>query len=227
MTQTQKEFRQDMMDRLAKCFGAEKGEKVGVACRGKWAGTTDYSVKFNNGERFYISNGMKNFDKVLADYVAIYENFSQNKDVLLASLQEMEASDNSKAADMGMKPYHIKDIKCTQSGQYLGWFYGVLEIDGKETTISESGFNHSLTESLSADSIDPLLEYIRKGQEKDYYVAGGLDKADFVFHGVGFDSQSPMYKGHEGERELVLYKEATLYIQDTKQKPKKEQERDI
>lgn len=225
MAQSQKEYRQEMMDRLAKCFGAETGEKVGVACRGKWAGTTDYSVKFNNGERFYISNGMKGFDKVLADYVTIYENFSMNKDVLMNSLRDMEASDNEKAAKMGLKQYHIKDIKCTQSGQYLGWFYGVLEIDGKETTISETGFNHSLTECLSADSNAPLLEYISKGQEKDYYVAGGLDSADFVFHGVGFDTQSPMYKGHEGEKELVLYKEATLYRQEKGQTSKAEQER--
>ncbi len=206
MPQTQKEERQEMMNRLAKCFGAESGEKVGSSCSGKWAGTTDYSVKFNNGVKMFISNGMKHFDNILAERVAAYENFGLNKDVVIDKLRTLEATDNEKAAEMGMKQYHIKDIRCTQSGDYMGWFYGVIEVDGKETTISETGLHYAIFNSFAKDSVEPLKEYIDEVNEKNYFVAGGLKEADFVFHGVGFDTQSPMYKGHGDEEQTVFYK---------------------
>lgn len=210
MAETKKELRQEMMNRLAKCFGAETGEKVGESCSGKWAGTTDYSVKLDNGVKFFISNGMKHFDEILASKVAAYENFALNKDVIIDNLRPMEATDNEKAAGMGMKQYHIKDIRYTLSGDYMGWFYGVLDVNGKETTISETGLNYAIFNSLSKDSIEPLQEYMEETNEKAYFVAGGLIKADYVFHGVGFDTQSPMYKGHEDGEQAVFYK--SLYI---------------
>ena len=58
---TKKAIREAKMNELAKLFGANTGVKVGRACTGKWRGTTDYSVEFNTGDKFFITNQFSYF----------------------------------------------------------------------------------------------------------------------------------------------------------------------
>lgn len=177
------ELRQTRMNHLAALFGAYKGEKVGSSCYGKWAGTSDYSVKFDNGYQFYISNGMKYFDKELEDKVNIYEGFYSRRNDIVSILREMEIEDNKVAAEKGLKSYHVVDVDfIRKSDHFQGWFYAVIEVDGERTTIQETGLHCSIRNYCRDGNKNHLLSEM----SSKYFVAGGVEKPDFVFHNVGF-----------------------------------------
>lgn len=177
------ELRQARMNHLAALFGAHKGEKVGSSCSGKWAGTSDYSVKFDNGYQFYISNGMKYFDEELEDKVNIYEGFYSRRNDIVSILREMETEDNKVAAEKGLKSYHVVDADfIRKSDLFQGWFYAVIEVDGERTTIQETGLHCSIRNYCSDGNKNHLLSET----SSKYFVAGGVEKPDFVFHNVGF-----------------------------------------
>ncbi len=50
---TKKELLAQKMNTIAKLFGAETGTKTSYRCRGKYAGTSDYYVTFDNGIDFW------------------------------------------------------------------------------------------------------------------------------------------------------------------------------
>ena len=177
------EKRKAKMNQLAELFGAKSGEKIGSSCSGKWAGTSDYSVKFDNGYQFYISNGMKYFDKELENKVNIYEGFYSRRNDIVSILREMEIEDNKIAAEKGLKPYHVVDVDfIRKSDHFQGWFYAVIEIDGERTTIQETGLHCSIRNYCRDGNKNHLLSEM----SSKYFVAGGVEKPDFVFHNVGF-----------------------------------------
>ena len=131
MKQTKTSIRQDKMDRLAKCFGAETGKRTGTACRGKYNGCTDYSVTFNNGERIYICMGMKYFDAKLDEQLTIFENFREMKPEILKAMHEMERKDNIRAAEMGFNQYSLIDVDYVKNDSWnMGGFYFEIEVNG-------------------------------------------------------------------------------------------------
>lgn len=195
MKQTQKSIRQEKMNRLAKCFGADTGTKTGVPCRGKYAGTTDYSVTFNNGNRIYICNGMKRFDEYLDDFLKVYEQFAILKNDIMEKLHCMEKRDNEKAKEKNFHHYRLIDVDYVKQDDlgYMGWFYFIIEVNGM--------YINMITANLSF----AVADYCRNGNEIDcisdkyrnnYFVAGGIEesKADFIFGGVGHQSDGDMYR---------------------------------
>lgn len=175
------------MNHLAALFGAHKGEKVGSSCSGKWAGTSDYSVKFDNGYQFYISNGMKHFDKELEDKVNIYEGFYSRRNDIVSILREMETEDNKVAAEKGLKSYHVVDVDfIRKSDHFQGWFYAVIEIDGERTTIQETGLHCSIRNFCRDGNKNHLLSEM----SSKYHAAGGVEKPMYVWHGYGFGIDS-------------------------------------
>lgn len=185
---TKKEIREEKMNELAKLFGAKTGEKVGVPCRGSYRGTTDYFVKFDNGNKFFISNGMKRFDERLDKLIAYYRNFTAHKDEFIKILKEREEKDYTVAEEKGLTPYKIIDVNYAKEGDSIGWFYIKMDINGTIKYFTETGFNYSMN---SPEKLETEMN-----RKPNYYVAGGLsDKdVDFVFNNVGFSSTIKMYE---------------------------------
>lgn len=193
MKQTKTSIRQKKMDRLAKCFGAKTGTRTGTACRGKYSGCTDYSVTFNNGERLYICMGSKYFDTKLDEQLAIYENFSTMKLEILNALHEMETKDNLKAAEMGLHQYHLINVDFVKNDDWnMGKFYFEIEVNGIHIYMVESGLIYAIYNSCR----DRKTDYISYDYNDNFFVAGGIekDKADFIFNGVGHQSEGDMYR---------------------------------
>ena len=181
------EKRKVKMNRLAELFGAKSGEKVGSSCSGKWAGTTDYYVKFNNGFRYHISNGLKKFDENLDDLLSVYSGFAEKKTEILSILREMEQADNALAAENGLKSYHVIDIDYMKNDHdYIGWFYAIIEVDGIKMTIRETNLHYGIKNY----SRDRNTEVFMWDKSSKYHVAGGVEKPVFVWHGYGFDMTS-------------------------------------
>lgn len=193
MKQTKTSIRQDKMDRLAKCFGAETGTRTGKACRGKYSGCTDYSVTFNNGERLYICMGIKYFDTELDKQLAIFENFATMKPEILKALHEMERKDNIRAAEMGFNQYRLIDVDYVKNDSWnMGGFYFEIEVNGIHIYMVESGLRYAVYSSCR----DRKTDYIKADYNNNYFVAGGIDKekVDFLFNGVGHQSNGDMYR---------------------------------
>lgn len=174
---------------LARLFGAQSGTKVGIPCSGKWKGTTDYSVKFNNGVRFYISNGMKYFEKNLDEEIKAYSAFESMKSEIIEALQAFEAHDNQIAVLAGLSGYHVLDIDYLKSGDYLGWFYVIVDINGERHTVKETGLHFLIHNALKAES---TVEIYREAEElkQETVFAKYIENPTFVFHNYAFSFDS-------------------------------------
>lgn len=86
---------------------------------------------------------------------------------------------------MGLKPYKLLDIKLRTKGIYLGWYYVVIEIDGKIRSHIETDLNYFIKTRNSRYLIN----------EGKYHPAGGIDpqKVDYIFCGVGFSTEIKKY----------------------------------
>ena len=178
------EKRKVKMNQLAEMFGARSGEIVGSSCSGKWAGTTDYSVKFNNGNEVFISNGMKDFNNKLDYLLSIYGNFAKKKTEILSILREMEKTDAVTAAENGLKSYHVIDVDYQKNSNHCnGWFYAIIEVDGVTTTIQETGLHCSIRSFCH----DGNKNHLFSEMSSKYHVAGGVENPAFVWHGYGFE----------------------------------------
>lgn len=185
---TQKQIRQNNMDKLAQLFGAKTGIKTSSPCCGKWARTTDYFIKIDNGTEMFISNGMKSFDEILEKYISQYENFILNKEKIVSAFKEMSIRDNEIAKEKGLKSYTVLDIDFYKGNSgHLGWFYIVLEVGEKIFKMIETNANWAIANNK--------LENYLKGRE-NYFVAGAIKESDsdYVFGNVGFSSEGTLYK---------------------------------
>ena len=180
------EKRKAKMNELAQLFDANEGEKVGSSCSGKWSGTTDYSVKFDNGHEFFISNGMEKFDNNLDYFLKVYGTFKDKKAEILSILREMKKEDARIAAENHLKSYHVVDVNYLKESGYIGWFYVSIEIDGKRSSILETGLHYSIKNFCNDGDRNHLLSEM----SSKYHVAGGVVNPVYVFHGSGYSFNS-------------------------------------
>lgn len=177
---------QESMDRLAQLFGATNGTKVFSNCTGKYRGYRDYSVQFDNGVEFFITMGAKHFKEELEERVNLYSNFQEKKQAILQEFVKVMESDRDKANLLGLKGYKVLDIDYMKSGHHIGWFYITIEVEGKVINHMETNTSYAIRSLANGNEVD-------LHRDRQYFIAGGLDKADYIFNGTGFDSESEIY----------------------------------
>jgi hypothetical protein len=191
---------QEKMNAIALTFGAKTGARFSRRCTGKWSGTTDWSILFDNGERLFIGNsgGSKKFSQYVDECYELYNSIAVQtaKDYALKQLRQRAPQDNEFAERLGHLPYEVESVELITSdkGGHIGWFYVVLRIGDKIVNHLETGLNYNVGGQMFSETVRPK-----------YYVAGGLkdDEVDYIFNGVGFSSASSLYKP---KKELVFHK---------------------
>lgn len=184
---------EEKLELLAQTFGYPNATIEVRPCRGKWRGNSDMFVNFN-GNNLYIGNGVTKKVKTktvqnewLDDALHFYNPMIVKYTIreALASLKVMEEYDSEKALEMGLKPYKLVDVKLQTEGVYLGWYYVVLEIDGKIRNHIERDLNYFIKTRCSRFLIN----------DGKYHLAGGLknDEVDYIHCGVGFSTKSNLY----------------------------------
>ena len=184
---------------IAQAFGCTAGRIETSPCAGEWRGSSDVSIRFDNGASLFLGNCLTPKAKTAAvqrELVSAVlpcyntEIVSAAKEAALASLMEREAKDNAIAAQKGLKPYTLLNVEFNDSADsqysgYRGWYYVTLVVDGKILSHIESGLNHDIAEGKV--SAEPTRE--------KYFAAGALkdSEVDFVFNNVGFSSTSTLY----------------------------------
>ena len=190
---------QEKIGVIAQAFGGTAGRIETSPCTGKWRGTSDISIRFDNGASLFLGNRLTPKAKTAAvqrelvnDTLLRYnpEIVSAAKEAALASLMEREAKDNAIAAQKGLKPYTLLNVEFNdgadgQSSGYMGWYYVTLAVDGNICSHIETGLNYDIADGKV--SAEPTRE--------KYFAAGALkdSEVDYVFNNVGFSSASGLY----------------------------------
>lgn len=190
---------QGKIDIIARAFGCKTGEIRTSPCTGKWRGTSDMSIHFDNGASLFIGNHLTpktKTVKVQTEYVnrALVqynpEIVQATKEAALPALLRREAKDNEIAAQKGLKPYTLLNVEFNdgadeKTGGYIGWYYVTLAVDGKICTHLETGLSHDIADGKVSDT----------HTRADYFTAGALKEADvdYIFNNVGFSSASGLY----------------------------------
>lgn len=190
---------QGKIDIIAQAFGCKTGEIRTSPCTGKWRGTSDMSIHFDNGASLFIGNHLtpkaktvkvqtECVNRALVRYNP--EIVQATKEAALPVLLQREAKDNEIAAQKGLKPYTMLNVEFhdgadEQTGGYMGWYYMTLAVDGKICTHLETGLNYDIADGKVSDT----------PTRADYYPAGALKETDvdYVFNNVGFSSASTLY----------------------------------
>ncbi len=193
---------QDKIGIIAQAFGGTSGEIETSPCTGKWRGTSDISIKFDNGASLFIGNHSTPKAKTakiqnecvnaaLVQYNP--EIISAAKETAITSLVKREAADNEIAAQKGLKPYTVLNVEFNDGTDdkisgYMGWYYVTLAVDGKICSHIETGLNHDIADGKVSEAIT----------RDNFYPAGALKEADvdYVFNNVGFSSASGLYSLH-------------------------------
>ena len=190
---------QEKIGVIEQAFGGTAGRIETSPCTGKWRGTSDISIRFDNGASLFLGNRLTPKAKTAAvqrelvnDTLLRYnpEIVSAAKEAALASLMEREAKDNAIAAQKGLKPYTLLNVEFNdgadgQSSGYMGWYYVTLAVDGNICSHIETGLNYDIADGKV--SAEPTRE--------KYFAAGALkdSEVDYVFNNVGFSSASGLY----------------------------------
>lgn len=190
---------QEKIGIVAQAFGGTEGKIETSPCTGKWRGTSDISIKFDNGASLFIGNHrtpQAKTAKVQTEYVNAAlvrynpEIIAATKEAAISALRKRETKDNEIAAQKGLKPYTLLNVEFNdgtdeKSGGHMGWYYVTLAVDGKICSHIETGLNYAISDGKVSEN--PTRE--------DYFTAGALKETDvdYVFNNVGFSSTSDLY----------------------------------
>lgn len=189
---------QDKIGIIAQAFGCKRGKIETSPCSGKWRGTSDMSIRFDNGMSLFIGNRStpaaktaRVQDECVGSALIRYnpEIIQAAKEAAVAALMKQEARDNAIAAHKGLKPYTLLNVEfndgtAEKGGGYMGWYYVTLAVDGKICSHLETGLNYAIMDGRAGEET--------RGR---YYTAGALKETevDYVFNNVGFSSASGLY----------------------------------
>lgn len=184
---------------IAQSFGCTSGQIETSSCRGKWRGTSDISIVFDNGTALFIGNDRTpqaktaNVQRKLVNATFLRYNpeiVAETKKAVIAPLRVREALDNAIAAKKGLKPYTLLNVEfCDgvhdEGNLYMGWYYVTLAVGGKIHAHLETGLNYDIADGKVREALS----------RNRYYTAGALKESevDYVFNNVGFSSTSTLY----------------------------------
>ena len=189
---------QERIGIIAQAFGCTSGKIETSPCSGKWRGTSDISIRFDNGASLGIGNDLTPKAKTakvqneLVNATLLRYNpeiVAATKEAALAALRAREVKDNEIAAQHGLKPYTLLNVELHDGADgksgHMGWYYVTLAVDGKIHSHLETGLAYDIAGGKVSET----------PSKRSYYTAGALEEAevDYVFNNVGFSSTSTMY----------------------------------
>jgi len=188
----------EKIEAIASVFGAKDGIRTFRKCTGKWKGTVDYAIAFDNGERLFVGNsgGGKKFETMVDECYEKYNplTVAERKNFALEKLRKRAVQDNEIAEKMRLSPYEVVSVEIGTKGDYIGWYYVTLKVGGSVFTHLESGLCYDIERMMFTGTV-----------RQNYFTAGGLKdiEVDYVFNGVGFSSKSILYKASVGLKKCL------------------------
>lgn len=177
-----------LLNELTSLVGKKSWQRVSQACTGKWRGTTDYGVLFDDGLDYWISNGMTFFEDKIKDTINEIHTITTNRDEYLRILRQQAERDNQTAASKGLLPVEVLDIGIeSQSKTYFLWTYVTLKVGGARTfKFTETGLYYD----MKNNNMQQWIECCKR----ELFTAGAVKKPDYIFGNVRFSSTDDLYK---------------------------------
>lgn len=175
------------LDELTKLAGFHEWKPTKHHCTGKWAGTIDHGVIFDNKLNFFISNGMKFFEDKVREYIQEYKTVMREKEKNKRILQIQMNKDNRIALSEKLYTTELLDIGVNTEDEYnFLWPYIRLKVNGREIHFVETGMSFAM-------KADNMMEWFTE-RKYPIYTAGGVEHPDFIFGNVRFSSTDELYK---------------------------------
>lgn len=193
----------DLCNELCALLGHKSWTKVGRRCTGKWAGTTDYSLQWEDGTTFFVTNGMTYFEKTVKETVDMLKRTrtKEHQKAIMDVLREYEKDDAILSKENGMKSYKVLGlIEVTGDSSGLIWWGLRLDIGGKVVDFRETGLSCDIMAGA-----DKLRETKEREKGRDVWVAGGVKNPDYIIHGVAHQSDGGCYKPCVEYGEKITY----------------------
>jgi len=186
----------ELCNELCALMGHKSWTKEGSRCTGKWAGTTDYSLRWDNGERMFISNGMYYFEERVRETVEMIKRTrsKEHRQALMQVLREYEKDDALLAKECGMKSYKVLGlIECMGDPQFNMIWWGVrLDVDGKTVDFVETGLSCDIKEGAAK-----LRETKEREAGRKPWTAGAVENPDYIIHGVMHQTDGKCYRADD------------------------------
>lgn len=128
--------------RLTKLLGKSSFTQTKKACTGKYRGSYDYSLTFEDGSRFYISTGKTLYLSRLEEAVAHYQYYRDHYEELVCLTQQVIERDNRQAEEMGLMPVSFEELKLFEEKRtdHEFWIGLRLKQNGVEFTHFNTNF---------------------------------------------------------------------------------------
>ena len=175
------------MSELTALIGCKSYERISQACTGKWRGTTDYGLLFDNCCYHFVSNGMGAFDQNLREVITEIKTVREQREEHLSIIKEQVERDNAVAATEGLSQIKVLNTAVnTESEHCFLWAYVLLEVNGKRFKFIETMLNYYLrTNNMQKWLTDRPL---------NIFTAGAVREPDFIFGNVRFSSSDDLHK---------------------------------
>ena len=180
-----------LCNELCALLGHSSWTKEGSRCTGKWAGTTDYYLRWDDGTRMFITNGMACFEEHVRKTVEMIKRTrnKEHQEAVMEVLREYERDDAVMAKENGLKSYHVLGLIEIIDNIGSIWWGLRLDIEGQTIDFRESGLDLDIQRGA-----DKLRETKEREAGCKLWTAGGVDTPDYVIHGVGHCTTYDCYR---------------------------------
>lgn len=188
-----------LCDELCALLGHKSWTMTGRRCTGKWSGTTDYSLTWEDGTGMFISNGMSYFDKGVSDTIDMLKRTRnpENQRAMMDVLWEFEDDDVKMAKEAGLQHYKLLGLVEIVEPDAFGmiWWGVRIKVGGRIINYRETGMSYDIK-----NGADKLRETRERKKGKKLWTAGGVESPNYVIRGVAHDMNYSGYQARGDER---------------------------
>ena len=165
-------------EQLTGLLGKKSYTRSKRACAGKWQGTYDYRLLFDDGTYCFISNGMKDYERNLLTVIREILYFNDHKEYIEQWIKTVLDINNKQIEDIN---YTFDKVYMITDSGYLGYIvfdYYVEPIGAEKKlyTYVESGFSCYCKDLYNQQYIEDKMI---NGFPLDK--AGGIKEKHFIF----------------------------------------------
>ena len=136
----------NLEQQLTELLGKTRYTPTKCRCTGKWSGTTDYSLIFEDQSQIFISNGKLHYEETLRSMIAQYKFYADNKSRLTELTAQIVEHDNRQAIQLGLRPVTFNGLILLDKpkSSQVFWIGARMELGGLAFTHLETSFYYAL-----------------------------------------------------------------------------------
>lgn len=176
-----------LLETLIGQMGCKAYKRWKKPCVGKYRGTYDYGVTFDNGLDLFISNGPDGFEARIRGMIGNINTMRLNREKYIMVIGRRLEEDNRLSGLEGMNTVKLLDVgvNLDMQDKFL-WNYLLVEVAGKTFRFTET----SLSRHLANGTVEKWI-----GERPiNTFTAGAVEHPDHIIGNVRFSSTDSSYK---------------------------------